>query len=244
MATPGDHTLAAELATRAGELLLDIRDRLTVDGAPSAVMRHEGDQRSHEYLMAALAEHRPTDAVLSEEGTAHVVHPDRTGADRIWIVDPVDGTREYSEPPRSDWAVHVALVEEGRPTAGAVALPALGLTLSTVGPPHGSDLPPIGDRPRMVVSRSRPPAEALAVCLGDAGHHVAVKAAVLGVPVVPHARVLGNEPRTILARAVTRRIVADDDLRPGISFDVRKKRVQRVLKRLDPVVGHHAHGEK
>ena len=122
MATPGDHTLAAELATRAGELLLDIRDRLTVDGAPSAVMRHEGDQRSHEYLMAALAEHRPTDAVLSEEGTAHVVHPDRTGADRIWIVDPVDGTREYSEPPRSDWAVHVALVEEGCPTAGAVAL--------------------------------------------------------------------------------------------------------------------------
>ena len=179
MATPGDHTLAAELATRAGELLLDIRDRLTVDGAPSAVMRHEGDQRSHEYLMAALAEHRPTDAVLSEEGTAHVVHPDRTGADRIWIVDPVDGTREYSEPPRSDWAVHVALVEEGRPTAGAVALPALGLTLSTVGPPHGSDLPPIGDRPRMVVSRSRPPAEALAVCealggelveMGSAGH--------------------------------------------------------------------------
>ncbi|MAP74664.1 MAG: 3'(2'),5'-bisphosphate nucleotidase CysQ [Acidimicrobiaceae bacterium] len=164
MATPGDHTLAAELATRAGELLLDIRDRLTVDGAPSAVMRHEGDQRSHEYLMAALAEHRPTDAVLSEEGTAHAVHPDRTGADRIWIVDPVDGTREYSEPPRSDWAVHVALVEEGRPTAGAVALPALGLTLSTVGPPYGSDLPPIGDRPRMVVSRSRPPAEALAVC--------------------------------------------------------------------------------
>ncbi|HAZ35587.1 MAG TPA: 3'(2'),5'-bisphosphate nucleotidase CysQ, partial [Acidimicrobiaceae bacterium] len=142
MATPEDHSLAADLASRAGVLLLAIRDRLAADGAPSAVLKHEGDRQSHEFLMAALAEQRPTDAVLSEEGTAHAVHPDRAGADRTWIIDPVDGTREYSEPPRSDWAVHVALVEAGRPTAGAVALPALGLTLSTADRTLGAGLPP------------------------------------------------------------------------------------------------------
>ncbi len=172
MATPEDHSLAADLASRAGVLLLAIRDRLAADGAPSAVLKHEGDRQSHEFLMAALAEQRPTDAVLSEEGTAHAVHPDRAGADRTWIIDPVDGTREYSEPPRSDWAVHVALVEAGRPTAGAVALPALGLTLSTADRALGAGLPPVGTSPRMVVSRSRPPAEAVAVCRALGGELV------------------------------------------------------------------------
>lgn len=172
MATPADHALAADLATRAGTLLLTIRARLAADGAPAALLKHEGDQSSHDFLMAALAEHRPGDAVMSEEGTAHAVHPDRSGAERTWIVDPVDGTREYSEPPRSDWAVHVALVEAGRPTAGAVALPALDLTLSTVGPPAAAGFPPVGTSPRMVVSRSRPPAEALAVCAALGGQLV------------------------------------------------------------------------
>ena len=79
-------------------------------------------------------------------------------------MDPVDGTREYGDPSRTDWAVHVALAEDGRPTAGAVALPALDLTLSTMALPNPRDLPSIPDRPRVVVSRSRPPAEAVNVC--------------------------------------------------------------------------------
>jgi len=164
MATLDDHRLAVDLATRAGDVLLDIRRRLVDEGAPASLLKHEGDQRSHEFLMDALARARPGVAVLSEEGSAHVGHPERDGTGRTWIVDPVDGTREYSEPPRTDWAVHVALAEDGVPTAGAVALPGLGLALSTLEPPPAGDRPPVGHRPRMVVSRSRPPAEALSVC--------------------------------------------------------------------------------
>jgi 3'(2'), 5'-bisphosphate nucleotidase len=164
VATVDDHRLAVDLATRAGAVLLEIRRRLTANGAPAAVMKHEGDQRSHEFLMDLLAEARPGDAVLSEEGSAHVDHPPPGSGGRTWIVDPVDGTREFSEPPRTDWAVHVALAEDGVPTAGAVALPGLGVTLSTLEPPAVEDLPPVSDHPRMVVSRSRPPAEAIAAC--------------------------------------------------------------------------------
>jgi 3'(2'), 5'-bisphosphate nucleotidase len=101
--------------------------------------------------MAALAARFPGDAVLSEEGKDDLA---RVGHPRTWIVDPLDGTREFSEPPRDDWAVHVALVAGGVLVAGAVALPARGLTLSTAAPPP---LPPVHHgRPRLLVSRTRP----------------------------------------------------------------------------------------
>jgi 3'(2'), 5'-bisphosphate nucleotidase len=163
MATSDDHRLAAELAMRAGVLLLELRLRLSAEGAPAATLRDEGDRAAHDLLMDALAEARPDDAVLSEEGSAHEVHPDRAEASRVWIVDPLDGTREFSEPPRSDWAVHVALAEDGHPTAGAVALPGLGLTLSTLEANTTDDLAPVPGVPRIVVSRTRPPAKALEV---------------------------------------------------------------------------------
>ncbi|MGI9645755.1 MAG: 3'(2'),5'-bisphosphate nucleotidase CysQ, partial [Ilumatobacteraceae bacterium] len=95
------------------------------------------------------------DAVLSEEGKDDAA---RLAATRTWIVDPLDGTREFSEVPRTDWAVHVALVEHNRPIAGAVALPALELVLSTAAPATLSTA--AADPPRMIVSRSRPPAAA------------------------------------------------------------------------------------
>ena len=153
-----DHRLAADLARRAGDLLVELRDRLTGQGAPAAVLRAEGDRRAHEMLVAELAAARPADAVLSEEGADDA---SRLDAERVWVIDPLDGTREFSEPGRTDWAVHVALVVGQRPVAGAVALPALGLTLSTMDPPR---LPPPGDGPpRLVVSRSRPPHQARAV---------------------------------------------------------------------------------
>lgn len=102
--------------------------------------------------MRLLAEHRPGDAVLSEEGADDKA---RLQADRVWIVDPLDGTREFSEPPRDDWAVHVALWERGELVAGAVALPGLGVTYDTAQPPA---VPPTtSDRTRLVVSRTRPP---------------------------------------------------------------------------------------
>jgi 3'(2'), 5'-bisphosphate nucleotidase len=160
-----DHELAARLATAAGELLLDVRTKLA--DAPAAERKAGGDKRSHDFLMEALAAERPGDAVLSEEGADD---PVRLTADRVWIVDPLDGTREFSEIGRDDWAVHVALWKAGvgappaqsagELIAGAVALPAQGITLATptVVPP-----PATADKPRIVVSRTRPPAIALAV---------------------------------------------------------------------------------
>ena len=148
--TRDDHRLAAELASEAGELLVELRDRLTRGGAPTAVLRAEGDRRAHRFLADRLAAARPGDAVLSEEA------PDdgaRLQADRVWIIDPLDGTREFSEPPRWDWAVHVALVVGQRPAAGAVALPAAGLTLSTLDPPEPP--PGGGGPPRLAASRNR-----------------------------------------------------------------------------------------
>lgn len=149
-AAEDDHRLAAEMAAEAGELLVGLRERLEREGAPAAALRAEGDRQAHRFLADRLAAARPGDAVLSEEA------PDdraRLGADRVWIIDPLDGTREFSEPPRADWAVHVALVVGRRPAAGAVALPAAGLTLSTLDPPG---LPPAGgDPPRLAASRNR-----------------------------------------------------------------------------------------
>jgi len=156
--TPDDHLEAARIATAAGELLLSIRDEMSSRGADSREMKDEGDRLSHEFIMEELRRVRPDDAILSEEGKDDLA---RLDADRVWIVDPVDGTREFSEPPRSDWAVHVAMVIDGEPVVGAVALPALGVTLSTGEPPV---LPEEGDTPpRMIVSRSRPPAAATIV---------------------------------------------------------------------------------
>jgi 3'(2'), 5'-bisphosphate nucleotidase len=150
-----DHDVAARLATEAGQLLLAVREELA--GATAADRKVAGDKRSHDYLMEALARERPDDAVLSEEG---VDDPVRLSAQRVWIVDPVDGTREFSELGREDWAVHVALWQSGQLVAGAVALPAQGVTLAT---PDPAPPPAHTGAPRIVVSRTRPPAIALQV---------------------------------------------------------------------------------
>ena len=151
-----DHDVAARLATAAGELLLGVRAELAA--ASAAERKDAGDKRSHDSLMEALAAERPADAVLSEEGADN---PVRLTAERVWIVDPLDGTREFSELGRYDWAVHVALWQSGELVAGAVALPAQGITLVT---PTVSPPPATADKPpRIVVSRTRPPAIALAV---------------------------------------------------------------------------------
>ena len=162
-ADASDHELAAWLATVAGELLVDVRGQ----GLEGKELKDAGDLASHELLMRLLAEYRPDDAILSEEehrGTVSRV--DRRTAKRVWIIDPLDGTREFSEPPREDWAVHVALWEDGDLVAGAVAQPGLGQTFHTGRPPV---VPPSSsDRPRLVVSRTRPPAfvQALAEHMG------------------------------------------------------------------------------
>lgn len=152
-----EHRIASLVAEQAGALLLELRS--TFAGDPD-VLRAEGDRRSHEFIVDALREHAPKDPVLSEEGVAD---EGRLSSSRVWIVDPLDGTREFGEPDRDDWAVHVALVVDGIPVAGAVSLPARRRTLSTEAPVPLS--PTSVAHPRVVVSRSRPPA--LAAVLAD-----------------------------------------------------------------------------
>jgi 3'(2'), 5'-bisphosphate nucleotidase len=149
--TMDDNRLAGELAAEAGRLLLDLR----AAGGDPGELRQAGDRQSHEFLSGELAQLRPADAVLSEEGQDD---PARLTAERVWIVDPLDGTREYGEPGRADWAVHVALWEHGELTAGAVALPAQGKVLSTAAPPPPPPVPEPGRPIRVLVSRTRPPA--------------------------------------------------------------------------------------
>jgi 3'(2'), 5'-bisphosphate nucleotidase len=150
-----DHAFAATVAAEAAALLLDIRAQ---GGA-------EGDRQSNELILRRLAKEYPGDAVLSEEWPDDPVRLER---DRVWIIDPLDGTCEYGEPARTDWAVHVALAVQGRPMVGAVALPAVGLVLHTGQPPS---LAPRKPGPlRLAVSRTRPPAcvDHLAARLGAA----------------------------------------------------------------------------
>jgi 3'(2'), 5'-bisphosphate nucleotidase len=151
MTCDSDVELARLLATHAGVILLRLRKGKRV---PASRLKADGDRRSHDFLTAALAKLRPGDAVLSEEGADDHA---RLEAGRVWIVDPLDGTREYSELDRDDWAIHVALWENGELTAGAVALPGLGPTLTSELSPRPR---PAAAQPRILVSRSRPPAYA------------------------------------------------------------------------------------
>lgn len=145
--------------------------------APADDLGRRGDMVAHRIIVDALAAARPGDAILSEEAVDDIR---RVSATRVWIVDPLDGTREYGEPDRTDWAVHVALWADGALAAGAVALPGLGVTLATDRPPP---LPARRKgRPRIAVSRTRPPAvvtdvaaalDADLVPMGSAGYKVA-----------------------------------------------------------------------
>jgi 3'(2'), 5'-bisphosphate nucleotidase len=148
-----DHELAAHLARVAGKLLIDVRASGVLSGK---ALGKAGDQTANQFLCHAIREQRPDDGLLSEEEKDN---PDRLSKSRVWIIDPVDGTREYGEE-RADWAVHVALAIDGKPVIGAVALPGLDLVLRTDRP---APLPASPVVPRMVVSRTRPAKEALDV---------------------------------------------------------------------------------
>ena len=166
-----DIDLAADLAARAGALLLQLRSGWDwADGAPDRELGRSGDRESNELILAGLAQHRPGDCVLSEESADD---PVRLGASRVWIVDPLDGTREFSMTGRPDWAVHVALWETGKGiTAAAVNQPALGenYVVGRTGTVHGAGSggetaasPRVRAERVMLVSDSRPPAFAAEV---------------------------------------------------------------------------------
>jgi 3'(2'), 5'-bisphosphate nucleotidase len=148
-----DAELASHLAKVAGTILLEVR----ASGMfAEKALGKAGDQTANQFLVHALREQRPEDGLLSEESKDT---DERLGKSRVWIVDPVDGTREYGEE-RADWAVHVGLAIEGVPTLGAVALPGADLVLCSATP---GTVPPHPDKLRMVVSRTRPAKEATAV---------------------------------------------------------------------------------
>lgn len=138
-----DAELARDIAAEAGELLLRIQSECAGGD--------RGDREANALILDRLRAARPGDAILSEESADDPVRLDRS---RVWIVDPLDGTREFAER-RDDWAVHVALAVDGRAAVGAVALPRLGMTLSSDAPPP---LPDPQTPPRLLVSRTRPSA--------------------------------------------------------------------------------------
>ncbi|MEQ1640718.1 MAG: 3'(2'),5'-bisphosphate nucleotidase CysQ [Novosphingobium sp.] len=151
-----DAELAARLARAAGELLLERRAALLAEGIAGKALGAEGDAAANALICEALRIARPDDGLMSEEEKDN---PARLAKSRVWIVDPLDGTREYGEE-RGDWAVHVALAIDGAASIGAVALPEFGLVLRSDQP--AAILPPPA-RLRMVVSRTRPAAEAMIV---------------------------------------------------------------------------------
>lgn len=148
-----DAELAEKLAAAAGAILLDLRGQDDLDGK---ALGKAGDEAANAMLCREIRAARPDDALLSEEEKDNVA---RCGQSRVWIVDPLDGTREYGEG-RDDWAVHVALAVDGVASVGAVALPGLGLTLTSAAP---APLQPANTPLKMLVSRTRPAAEAVFV---------------------------------------------------------------------------------
>jgi 3'(2'), 5'-bisphosphate nucleotidase len=150
-----DAALAAELAEEAGQLLLAVRER--VGFSHPWLLGDEGDIQANALLIERLRAERPDDAVLSEEAYDDLT---RVQADRVWIIDPLDGTREFSWQGRDDWAVHVALWQrhggpDGAITDAAVALPAMGelYRSDTVSAPTAALSGPI----RITASSNRPP---------------------------------------------------------------------------------------
>jgi 3'(2'), 5'-bisphosphate nucleotidase len=144
-----DEELAVRLAQHSGQLLMQLRECGLLEGR---ALGKAGDKVSNAFILTTLGEWRPEDPILSEES------PDRDarlGSRRVWIIDPLDGTREYSEG-RDDWAVHVALAIDGHPSVGAVAVPARGQLFRS---DEAALRDPPRRRPRMVVSRTRPPRE-------------------------------------------------------------------------------------
>lgn len=152
-ADTSDAELAAQLAYEAGRILLDIR---ATSGLNGKALGKAGDDAANRYLCEQIRRLRPDDGLLSEEEKDS---EERLGKARVWIVDPVDGTREYGET-RTDWAVHVALSIDGQPSIGAVGLPGLDAVLRTDRP---QVLPEAAQTPRLVVSRTRPAKEAVEV---------------------------------------------------------------------------------
>lgn len=115
--------IATEAALKAGEEVARLRREGVRYGRKEGhELVSEADLRAGEILRETLTRAFPLDGWLSEEDpdTSH-----RLGRERVWIVDPIDGTREYLQGV-PEYAVSVGLVIEGRPALGVVHNPATG----------------------------------------------------------------------------------------------------------------------
>jgi 3'(2'), 5'-bisphosphate nucleotidase len=168
-----DANLAAELARQAGKLLLALRDSGKFSlPADAKALGKAGDAAANRFLVDALRSARPDDGLLSEESADTKLRLDKS---RVWIIDPVDGTREYGEA-RADWAVHVGLAIDGSAAIGAVALPGIRSDVVL----RSDRLAKLGEHsgpPRLVVSRTRPAAEAVAVAKSLGGELISMGSA-------------------------------------------------------------------
>jgi 3'(2'), 5'-bisphosphate nucleotidase len=171
-AAPEDHELAKSVAARAGDALLELRDGWDQKRTEST-LRDEADRLANEVIFDLLKSRAADgDGILSEELPDS---PERLQKERVWVVDPLDGTREFADPSREDWAVHVGLSIAGVASAGAVALPAMGIVLDTGDPPTMAQAR--NESPRVAVSRSRRPAVASWVCEQLGGELIAMGSA-------------------------------------------------------------------
>ena len=163
-----DHEIAGLLAREAGELLLELREKAVEKGISGYQLQLTADREAHLHISRRLSELCPEDFLLSEEGRDDKA---RLGAERVWIVDPLDGTQDYGRVGSVEWAVHVALVEDGQPSAAAVNLPAIGTLYGTLQIPTKQDS--VNDPPIVITSRSQwGEAEAVAASVGGVVHSV------------------------------------------------------------------------
>ncbi|MEZ5322477.1 MAG: 3'(2'),5'-bisphosphate nucleotidase CysQ [Microthrixaceae bacterium] len=159
-----DHALAAHLAGAAGRLLIELRAASVANGARGWVLEQAGDMAANRFLVDALREARPDDSLLSEEEYERPATTEaRLASRRVWIIDPLDGTREFGQPERTDWAVHIALTIDGEPVAGAVGLPADDVVFDTATVTPAVHSPEPGRGLRVVTSRTRPPNVSIAI---------------------------------------------------------------------------------
>ncbi len=157
-----DHEIAGLLAREAGELLLELREKGFNEGVSGYQLQVMADREAHLHISKRLSELRPEDFLLSEEGRDD---KGRLEAERVWIVDPLDGTQDFGRVGSIEWAVHIALVSGGQPLAGAVNLPAIGTLYGTLQIPTKQDA--VNDPPVVITSRSQwGDAEAVAASIG------------------------------------------------------------------------------
>ncbi len=134
-----DRQLALDVSEKAAQNLLRIRREGFLKGESGRALSDVGDRISEEIIRSMIESERPDDAILSEEQMTEDQR--RFYAERVWIIDPLDGSREFGTEANADWAIHVALwnrsqsdtngFHEGKIALSVVTIPATGETYTS-----------------------------------------------------------------------------------------------------------------